>query len=491
MKDSSRVRRQPEETRNGAQSASQYGRLAVAVIGAALAVVLVVVCLTPPDDPPLQRTQPTVLATGNVSTIELPVAPVEAATEEMRSELLELGALLTAQFPDDPDALQVVALLYADLQKTAEAEQLFRKGIELAPRQVGAYVGLASAAMAQGKDEDAVATLRQAQAAGCSTAEVSRLLATALEKLGKLEEAEKAIEEGLRTFGPSPQAAFQLGQIQIQLGQFAEAETSLRSAVSGGLASESAFFALSTACARQGKEEEAAKYRQRFSELKAQQQSAGNQRFQERYDLALRQIAVASLVRAATVFDVQKQPTDAERLLLRACALAPHSALVLGELGMFLRRQGRIADAQIVMHRLVEIEPQVIPHQVNLASLSAQLGEHDLAETTLKRVVAMRPDLSIGYSGLAHLYLKTGNAEQARWFAEAALKQQSTGADESVGICLVLAAACDQMNDRARAEEALAQARQLSPADPRLQQVRLYSPSPQKRTSFDVPATQR
>ena len=68
----------------------------------------------------------------------------------------------------------------------------------------------------------------------------------------------------------------------------------------------------------------------------------------------------------------------------------------------------------------------------------------------------MRPDLSIGYSGLAQLYLQAGKLEQARWFAEAALRMGATAPGESLQMYRVLAAACRQLGHARAAETAAA-----------------------------------
>ena len=97
--------------------------------------------------------------------------------------------------------------------------------------------------------------------------------------------------------------------------------------------------------------------------------------------------------------------------MLRAVSLEPDNAVVCGELGLFFRRQRRIADARLVQQRLVEIEPDNVAHWITLRA-SSQLGDDDSAEAALKRVIGMRPERAIGYASLAQLYLKTGS-EQA------------------------------------------------------------------------------
>ena len=182
-------------------------------------------------------------------TVKLPAEVGEVPTEELRKELQQLGAELLARFPKVSEALHVVALLYSELQRTTEAEKLWRECIELDPQHLGPYIGLATAAMELGQDESAVETLRKALAAGCSSSDAYHQLAAALTKLGRLEEAFEVSQRGLAAFPHAASNWFQLGQVQIQLERFAEAETSLRKAIDEGYAAGNVYLSLATACA--------------------------------------------------------------------------------------------------------------------------------------------------------------------------------------------------------------------------------------------------
>ena len=204
-----------------------------------------------------------------------------------------------------------------------------------------------------------------------------------------------------------------------------------------------------------------------FSQRKSEQASTGDTPFQLRYDAELRRIALASICRAGTVYDRQGNPAEAERLLLRALALAPDNLVVYGELAAFYRRLGRVADARTVQRRMVDLQPENAVHYVNLASLASQLGDYPAAEAALKEVIGKRPDLSIGYSGLAQLYLQAGKLEQARWFAEAALRMEPAAPEETVQTYRVLATVCRRLGDQAAAETALAEVQKRASAQTR------------------------
>ena len=283
----------PGAERVRAEVLRRYGKLAVACVALAAVIAVIVAWLTPLDESAREGNDATELPKPPSArpTVVLPSQAADVPAEELRTELFQLGEKLLAQFPKVPEALHVVAGLYADLQRVTEAERIWQDCIRLSPENVGPYVGLATAAMEQGKDEEAVATLQRGLAAGCTSPELDHQLAAALTKLGRLDEAAKVLQRGLEAFSTCSENWLQLGQIQIQLSRFAEAEASLRKAIDSGTGDDSVYFSLATACARQDKQDEAAKYREIFSQRKAEQVSAGDTPFQVRYDFQLRKIA--------------------------------------------------------------------------------------------------------------------------------------------------------------------------------------------------------
>jgi tetratricopeptide (TPR) repeat protein len=459
---------------------TRYRRLAVGCLVAALVICVIAAWLTPVEEPPVEAShKPSAAPFVDTVTIQLPTVAKTIQTEELRVELEQLGQELLSRFPDLPQALHVVAMMDAELQKTTEAAKLWRECIKLSsgdaePLDAGPFLGLAQAQADLGQDEDAVATLQAAIAAGIANADVYEQLSVVLTKLGKLDEAAVTSQRGLELFEQTPDAWAQLGLVQVQQGQFREAESSLRQAIARGKLEPGVFFALANACARQGKQDEAATYREEF--VKRSADSETGESFQERYDERLRQIAVATMTRSATVYGRHNDPVSAERLFLQAIALDPASSAACTELSTFYHHAGRIADSRVVQQRLIDIEPDIAAHYLNLASTSSLLGDYQLAEQTLRQVVSMQPDRALGSLALAQVYLQTEQFELAREHAEAALQRPSISLDESIRTHWVLAAASHELGDAAGVESALAKIRQLSPNDPRLQQFSVETP---------------
>jgi tetratricopeptide (TPR) repeat protein len=411
---------------------------------------------TEPGEPENAISMP--MAPPATPTIELPAATASATAEQLQAEAEGVAEDLQARFPESPEALHVAAMLFADLRQTSKAEKIWRKCLELNTEQVGPYIGLATVDMGLGNDEQAVETLQNALAIGLSAPKVYHDLATALTKLGRSEEAEKALQKGVASFPRDAENWLLLGQTQIRLGHFEEAETSLQKAVALGFESSRVYYSLANACTRQGKHEEAAEYRKRFSELKASEPSSEGRWSEEVYPAMLRRLAVSVLRNAGEVYFKQEEHTEAERHLLRAIALEPADSSVYSLLAGLYYELGRLADAQVVQRRVVEIDPQNLLNHINLATISAELGDYATAEDSLKQVIDAKPDAAVAHAGLAELYLLIGELEQARLFAEEAVRWEKT-----VPGYILLAQVCQRLGDSVGVGAALEKARELMP----------------------------
>jgi tetratricopeptide (TPR) repeat protein len=384
-----------------------------------------------------------------------------ATMEQLQREAELVAEELVERFPKLPEALHVLAILRAQLRQTAEAEKLWRKCIEMDPRHGAYYVNLAAVAMDRGNSELAAKTLQQAVDAGCGSPDVYHHLAVSLTNLGRLDEAEKIAARALQDSPKSAAHWLVLGQAQLQSGKAAEAETSVRTAMELGNRSAEVLFALASACARQGKHREAESYQKAFTELKASQTPPVAQRFQVLTTAEARRTAVAVLTEAAAVHTWQKDSLEAERLLLRAITLDPGSAASCRALAGVYHQAGMAPEERVVRRRLIEIEPFHFDNYVDLAKVSAELGEPETAEAALKMAIAIRPAAADGYAALAQFHLQQGKPRQARWFAQEAVRRAPTAEGFRF-----LATACRLAGDDTAADAALAVASSLGAETP-------------------------
>ncbi len=482
----------PEETEAAQSNVPDPGKrtsslttLILAAVVVALATVLVVIVLTPPDEPVSDGVENAFLPAAGASaretaapekaasqrtaggpplrqrvesTIRLPAVAVRLTVEQLQAEAEQVAQEVRQRHPKEPQALHVVALLESRFRRSGKAEELWKKCIELDPKQVAYYVNLAAIAMDRGNSQLAVDTLEKAIDAGLVTPDVQHHLAIALTKLGRCEEAEKVVQEALVAHPEASAYWTVLGQAQLKLGKAAEAETSLKKAVELGSRSASVYFALGNACARLNKKEEAAKYRKLFQELKTSQPLDKQNRYDVLVTADALQTTVTILCEAAAVYRDHGNSLETERLLLRALALSPASSTPCGMLADLYQKAGMLAEARVVRQRLTQLQPFQLLHYLMYAKLSEQLNEPEAAEATLKLALAVQPQAIEVYASLAQLYLQQGKAGQARWYAQEAVRRQpsaegyqflaitceATGDEEAAKIATAAAAAMDK-----------------------------------------------
>lgn len=374
--------------------------------GSALIVVLIVVALTPPKDE--RQPAPITTVAPQTSELVLPTEPADATIEELQEEARPVAEELLAQFPQEPEAYQIMALLQKALRQTDDAADCWRKALELAPANSRARVGLAVVCMDQGDDQTAIQTLEEALTLGCSSPDVFNTLATALIRRGDFNRAVEVLEKGLATSPRSPKTWLLLGQTQIQQDELEQAESSLKQAIELRPQYTDAYYALASVCARRGDRDAGIAYRKQFAELKAH-----DRQMEDRLVLVpdidkVRQRTAATLSGAGSVWLRHGNPAKADRLLLRAAMIAPGLPEPYKVLASLYQAQGRLADATVVQRRLVHVDPRNVINHVNLANLCLRNGDPASAEEVLQQAFETHPDAAIAHSCLAKLSLEMG-----------------------------------------------------------------------------------
>lgn len=397
--------------------------------------------------------------------IAWPTEPAEVTVEALQAELKRLANRLSERFPERADALHVSAMIAKELGRSAEAEALWQRSVDLAPPQVGPYVGLATALMDRGEGEAAVAVLEKAHAEGRKSAESYRQLAVGQGRQGEIEAAAATLQEALTLYPDESGLWLEQAQVLLQLRKLEQAEESIRRAFQLGEESPSALATLATILARNRKTEEAAKVRAAMADAQPVERSGAP--FQDSYRKALRSVAVNCLQLASTVWTLEGDHDQAEKLLMRAIEIAPHELTTYMELARLYRSQRRIADALQTHERLIELQPDNVLNYVNLASIATQLGNLSLAEQTLVQGIKVKPDYAFPYGELAKLHLVQQEFERALERARQANQREP----ENVEWLLMIAAAAKGAGDNEQAHSAFDAARRLAPEDPRLQSM--------------------
>ncbi len=394
-------------------------------------------------------------------TIRFPRTAVNVSAEQLQEEAQRVVASLREDYPETAQALHVAALFASQTRHTSEAEQLWTKCIELDPQQVAYYVNLAAIAMDRGKSQLAADTMQRAVDVGLSNPDVQHHRAVALTKLGRCEEAEEAIQKALAVHPREAAYWMVLGQAQLKLRKAAEAEASLKKSLDLGGGSQALYYALANALANQQKQEEAAKYRALFQQLKdaAGPMDDKQQRYQVLSRAEALRTAMTVMCEAATLYDRTNNSLESERLLMRAVALDPSNPTPYTLLAGLYSRSGMLPETRVVQERLIELTPWNLLNYLVLAKICVELHEPQAAEAALKQALAIQPESLEVIASLAQFYLEQGRLGHARWYATQAVRRQPS----SEGYQL-LAQICQAMGAEQDAQQALAQAESLRPA---------------------------
>jgi serine/threonine protein kinase/tetratricopeptide (TPR) repeat protein len=131
---------------------------------------------------------------------------------------------------DHPDAIVGLADAYDGMGRSADAEQLFRKALQLRPDAPAMYSRYGAFCYAQGRYDEAVQHFRKATELSPDFAKAHANLGAALQALGRTDQALAAYRKSL-AIEPNPSGWSNLGTLQFNLGQYAQAQESFERAV--------------------------------------------------------------------------------------------------------------------------------------------------------------------------------------------------------------------------------------------------------------------
>jgi len=172
--------------------------------------------------------------------------------------------------------------------------------------------------------------------------------------------------------------------------------------------------------------------------------------------------AVATVAGWTVLTDVQvRHWKNTETLFRHALAVTRENHVAHANLGAYLLRQGRTADALVHLHEAVRLRPFDALARLNLGVAAASQGKWEEAIQHYRSLLAVRPDHVSGNFNLALALLQVGQRSEARARLEAALRVDPQHAKARV----VLG---DLLQENGELEQAVRSYRQALAADPDL-----------------------
>lgn len=247
-----------------------------------------------------------------------------------------------------------------------EAVREFRRVMDLKPNEAAArfYIGLVQ--LRQERWADALATYEDAVARPGATAAVYHNMAYALERLGRVAESQRALQEAAeRSRGTNPQIQTSIGIVALLAGDLVAADEALRAArpLWGGRAPSPAWY----------------------------------------HYAALAAALLGDLDRAHATLD-------------EAVGAHPHSAVLFNNLAVVLERRNATDEAAAALDRALAEDPSVPQIHKNLGDVAYRAGRFDEALESYQRAIKANPDLG------DDVYLKLGNIKFRQEQKDEALK---------------------------------------------------------------------
>lgn len=146
----------------------------------------------------------------------------------------------------------------------------------------------------------------------------------------------------------------------------------------------------------------------------------------------------------------------AEKFYLKAIELDPNYCDAMDNLGVMLRRQGRIDEAISWYKKSLAVRPDNTLALQNLAVAYTLLGQNDDAIATYEQLVKIAPDSGEGYYGLGIVYYGQKQYDKALvYFKQAETIYRQTGSDYLPDAQHVIGLTYFQLNDCANTEKYL------------------------------------
>ncbi|MDX1433916.1 MAG: tetratricopeptide repeat protein [Gammaproteobacteria bacterium] len=264
-----------------------------------------------------------------------------------------------------------------------EAERLYRRVLERAPRHRDALHNLGVLAQQRGRLEEAAAWLERAAAEPPADAALLNNLGSVQRTLGRREQALASYRAALSSAPRHANALYNLATLLQEAGDVGGAVECLRRLVEIAPRDAEAWAALGMALDETGETGEALTCFERAVELRPADAAA-------HYNLANAQRQRGRL-------------DDAESGYRRALELAPDYAEAWHNLGMVLRLRGRREDAEAAFRRALAVRPDYLLAYAGLAKVVAERGDHAEAFEISQRAKDLAPDnleLRVAYGEL-------------------------------------------------------------------------------------------
>ena len=344
--------------------------------------------------------------------------------------------------PDNPDVLRTLAAFLTRKGDLAGAEPLFRKIVEMDPT-TRSHFQLA-AFLAQDRARDAEAEEQYRKGLEVATDEEKPVayqrIASFYYQRERYDEAEKVLQEGVAALEDDLDLIYALARFYHSRGARDRADQMIREAAEARPDEVGPYLILSAYRGRNGDMQGALEAAEQALEVDPQSTPARLRKAELLIDMGVKQAAPDQLAQGRAIVDavLAQDPRSAEGLfvrgkvelaegrpgeavasLRRALDGRPDWAQAHFLLASALLVQGDRQQARAEALRAVELEPEFVEARMLLARIYALLGENQQAIEEVRRILRQRPDALDMRVLLAQSLVHQGRIEDARLELEA------------------------------------------------------------------------
>lgn len=381
-----------------------------------------------PTQSPGPTTSPPKLTMANgkttnpkVPSVVLPDFPVPLDPSEFETECERFVEELRSRLPDNPLALNVVAMYYSQMQQTTKADELWKRCVQLAPKDPIYYFNWATNYLNRSESELALQVMESAIANGLDRSIFTYQIAISLANLSRDAEVEELVSKEANKGADNPSLLLLLGQSQVKLGKIAEARTSFESARAGGVNNKALVNGLLTCSVRLKDKEAAEKYRKELESFASEQQEFGQKQFDKRSEVEMRRFGLGIIGESIEVLRRAGDLNWAEAVGLRAIFLDPKNIDVYRLMAEVYRDRQEPQNAMVVYERLCSLQPTDALNHLYHARASADAGHFAKAEGILKYAIALAPLDPACFATMGEFLLEQGRAKEAAWYLRQAV----------------------------------------------------------------------
>ena len=295
--------------------------------------------------------------------------------------------------PNHPEALLNLGMLAQQAGRCELALALMKRAVDANPASAICHKKLGNLLLEQGKVIEAVAYCTRAIALKPDYAEAHNNLGVVLKLLGKLDEARACFRQALSQRPNYPEAHSNLGLTLCALGQLDDGAASCTRALALKPDYAVAYNNLGLALKLQGKLDDAAASCTKAIALKPDYTEA-------HYNLAV-------------VLKLQGKLDEAAASYARAIALKPDYAEAHNDLGATLCALGRLEEAAASCTRALALRPDYPEAHNNLSIALIKVGKLDEAIASLTKALALKPDYAEAYNNLGIALKVLGRLDEA------------------------------------------------------------------------------